>query len=74
MRFVARGEMVNKQLYQEPLALLRVGVCRKGPELWENEISMLHHDNTPAHASLVIRSYLANIRHPLCPIQHTLRT
>jgi len=41
--FVPCGEMVNKQLYQEVLACLRDAVCRKRPELWENQTSMLHH-------------------------------
>jgi len=45
-------------LYQEVLARLRDAVRRKRPELWENQTWMLHHDNAPAHASL-IRSYLA---------------
>jgi len=31
--FVPSGQMVNKQLYQEPLALLRDAVLRKRPEL-----------------------------------------
>jgi len=34
--FVSRGQMVNKQLYQEVLARLRDVVRRKRPELWEN--------------------------------------
>jgi len=29
---------------------------------------MLHHDNAPAHASLLVRVIWQNIRHPLCPI------
>jgi hypothetical protein len=37
--------MVNRQLYQEVQACLREAVCRKRPELWENQTSMLHHDN-----------------------------
>jgi len=57
--FVPRGQMVNKQLYQEVLTRLRNDVRRKSPELWENQTWMLHHDNAPAHASLLIRSYLA---------------
>ena len=69
-KFVPRGQMVNKQLYQEFLARLRDAVRRKRPELWENQTWMLHHDNAPAHASLLIRSYL---RHPLCPIRPILR-
>jgi len=35
--FVPRGQMVNKQLYQEVLARLRDVVLRKRPELWENQ-------------------------------------
>jgi len=57
--FVPRGQMVNKQLYQEVLARLRDAVCRNRPELWENQTWMLQHDNVSAHASLLVRSYLA---------------
>jgi len=41
--------------------------------MWENLTWMLHHDNAPAHASLLIRSYLAKhhtsvVPHPpYCP-------
>jgi histone-lysine N-methyltransferase SETMAR len=56
--FVPRGQMVNKQLYQEVLARSKNAVCRKRPELWENQTWMLRHDNSPAHASLLFRSYL----------------
>jgi hypothetical protein len=65
--FVPRGQMVNKQLYQEVLVRLRDTVRRKWPELWETQIWMLHHDNAPGHASLLIRSYLAKhqtVPHP----------
>jgi len=69
--FVPRGQMVNKRLYQEVLARLRDAVCRKRPELWENQTWMLHHDNALAHVSLLIRSYLAKhqtsvVPHPPC--------
>jgi len=57
--FVPRGQMVNKQLYQEVLACLRDAVRKKKPELWENQTWILHHDNAPAHASLLIHSFLA---------------
>ena len=57
--FVQRGQMVNTQLYQDVLACLRDAVRRKSPELWGNHTRMLHHDNAPAPASLLIRSYLA---------------
>jgi len=57
--FVPRGQMVNKHFYQEVLARLRDAVLRKRPELWQNQTWMLYHDNVPANASLLIRSYLA---------------
>jgi len=57
--FVPRGQMVNKQLYQEVLARLYDAVWRKRPEMWENQTWIMHQDNALAHASLLIRSYLA---------------
>jgi len=65
--FVPRGQMVNKQLYQEVLGRLRDAVRRKRPELWENQTWMLHYDNAPAHASLLIRSYLAKHQKSVVP-------
>jgi len=62
--------MVNKQFYQEILARLRDAVRRKRPELWENQTSMLHHDNAPAHASLIICSYLAKHQTSVLPHPH----
>jgi len=72
--FVPRCQMVNKQLYQEVVARLMDAVRRKSPELWEKRTLMLHHDNVPADLSLLMRSYLQNIRHTLCPIHPILRT
>ena len=65
--FVPRGQMINKQLYQEVLARLRDAVRRKRAELWENRTGMLHHDDAPAHASLLILSYLAKHQPSVVP-------
>ena len=65
--FVPLGQMVNKQMYQEVLARLRDAVRRKRPELWKNQTWILHHDNAPAHASLLIRSYLAKHQTSVVP-------
>jgi len=65
--FVPCGQMVNKQLYQEVLARLRDAVRRERSELWENQTWMLYHDNAPAHASLLIRSYLAKYQTSVVP-------
>jgi len=59
--------MVNIHSYQEVLAHLRDAVCRKWPELWENQTWMLHHDNASAHALLFIRSYLAKYQTSVVP-------
>jgi len=65
--FVPRGQMVNKQLYQEGSARLRDAGRRKRPELWEKQSWLLHHDNAPAHASLLTRSYPAKHQTSVVP-------
>jgi len=65
--FVPRGQMVNKQLYLDIFARLMDAVLRKRNELWENQTWMLHHDNAPAHTSLLIRSYLAKHQTSVVP-------
>ena len=40
---------------------------RKRPELSGKQSWMLHHDNSPAHASLLIRSYLAKYQTSVVP-------
>jgi len=67
--FVSRSQMVNKQLYLDVLACLRDAVRRKRPGMWENQTWMLHHDNAPTHASLLIRSYLA--KHQTSVVPHS---
>jgi len=57
--FVPRGEIVNKEFYLKVMKHLREAVRRKRPEAWTNKTWMLHHNNAPAHASLLIREFLA---------------
>ena len=59
--------MANKQLYQELLLRLSDAMRRKRPELRENQTWMLHHNNAPAHASLLIHSYLAKHQTSVVP-------
>ena len=49
---------VNKDFYLKALKRLREAVRRKRPETWTNNNWMLHHDNAPAYASLIIREFL----------------
>ena len=38
---------------------LRVAIQKKCLELWKNNLWLLHHDNAPAHSSLLVRNFLA---------------
>ena len=38
---------------------LREAIRKKLPELWKNNSWLLHHDNAPAHSSLLVRNFLA---------------
>jgi hypothetical protein len=56
------------------LKRLREGIRRKRPDKWKKSNWFLHHDNTPAHSSLVVRQFLTSknitvIPHP--PIRLT---
>jgi hypothetical protein len=70
--FVQRSQMVDKQLYQEVLTRLSDAVRRKRPDLWENQSWMLHHDNAPGHASLLICSSLG--KHQISIVPHPLHS
>jgi len=66
------GETVNKEFYLNVMKRLRAAVRRKRHEVWTNNTWMLHHDNVPAHASLLIREFLkkhetAVVPQPPCP-------
>ena len=56
--FVPCGETVNKEFYLNALKHLREAVGRKRPEAWTNNTWMMHHDNAPAHVSLLIHEFL----------------
>jgi transposase len=50
---------VNRWYYLDVLKRLRESIRRKRPQLWRNNSWIIHHDNAPAHASLLIRDFLA---------------
>ena len=51
--------MVNKEYYLQVQRRLREAIWKKHPDLWKNNSWLLHHDNTPAHTSLLVRKFLA---------------
>jgi hypothetical protein len=46
----------------EVMKCLREAERRKRPEGWRNKTWMLHHNNTPAHTSLLIREFFGEAR------------
>jgi len=42
-------------------------VRHKWPEMWKNGNWLLHHDNAPAHTSLVVREFLTKNNVTLFP-------
>ena len=57
--FVPTGQTVNQVYYLEVLKRLREKVRRKRPELFANNLWILHNDNAPAHTALSLREFLA---------------
>jgi hypothetical protein len=55
--FLRQGQTMNRWYYLEVLKHLRENVRRKRPQLWKNNSWILHHDNAPAHTSLLIRDF-----------------
>lgn len=50
---------MNGNFYVEVLRRLRASVVRAQPDFAQGGRWILHHDNAPAHTSLVVREFLA---------------
>ncbi|UYV66015.1 hypothetical protein LAZ67_3006192 [Cordylochernes scorpioides] len=57
--FLPQGRTVNKEYYLQFMRNLREAIRQKRPDLWKNKNWLLHHDNAPAHTSLLVRDLLA---------------
>ena len=53
------GQTINKEFYLNAPCWLRDAIQWKCPQLWAIGNWQLHHDNTPAHASCLVHSFLA---------------
>jgi len=58
--FVPLGQPVNDKFYCEVLKRPREGIRCKSPDKWKKNNWFLHHDNAPAHTSLVVRQFLTS--------------
>jgi len=66
---VPPGQTVNGKFYCKVLRRMRQNVRCKWPEMWKNGNWLLHHDNAPAHTSLVVREFftknnVSTVPHP----------
>ncbi|UYV74676.1 hypothetical protein LAZ67_12000499 [Cordylochernes scorpioides] len=57
--FLPQGRTVKKEYYLQVMRNLREAIRQKLPDLWKNKNWLLHHDNAPAHTSLLVRDFLA---------------
>lgn len=57
--FVPPGQTVDGKFYVDVLRRLKARVARVRPELAREGRWILHHDNAPAHTSLVVREFLS---------------
>ncbi|UYV64925.1 hypothetical protein LAZ67_3002462 [Cordylochernes scorpioides] len=57
--FLPQARTVNKEYYLQVMRNLREAIRQKRPNLWKNKNWLLHHDNAPAHTSLLVRDFLA---------------
>ena len=71
--FVPCVETVNKEFYLKVMKRWREAVRRKRPEVWTNKTWMVHRDNAPAHASLLIREFLVKQETIVVPQPPTLQ-
>jgi hypothetical protein len=58
--FVPPGQTVNGKFYCDVLKQMREGIQQKHPDKWKNNNWFLHHDNAPAHTSLVVQQFLTS--------------
>ena len=56
--FLPEGQTVNKEYYLSVMRSLREAIRQKRPNLWANNLWILHHDNAPLHNAIVIREHL----------------
>ena len=65
--FLPDGLTVNKNYYLAVMKRLRASIRKKRPEMWRDNSWILHHDNAPAHTSMLVRDFLAKNQTNILP-------
>ena len=66
-KFLPQGRKVNKEYYLEVMRRLRKTIRQKRTELWKYQSWILHHDNAPAHTSMLVNGFLAKNKTAIMP-------
>ena len=56
--FIPQGHTVNKEYYLKVMRRFRKSIRKKRAEMWKENSWILHHDNAPAHKSLLVSIFL----------------
>ncbi|KAJ4444572.1 hypothetical protein ANN_06367 [Periplaneta americana] len=65
--FIPEVRTVSKEAYVAILRGFRDAVRRRRPNLWQGQNWVLHHNNAPAHRSLLVSEFLAQHKIPVLP-------
>jgi hypothetical protein len=65
--FAPPGQTVSGIFHCDVLRWMSENIRRKPPDKWRSNSWALHHDNTPAHASLVVQQFLASTNTTVFP-------
>ena len=58
-KFLSLGQTVNKEYYLSVMCVCKV-INLERPELWANNSSFHHYDNSTCHTAFVLRNFYAN--------------
>ena len=55
---MSQGRKLNKEYYLEVTRRLPEAIRQKRTEFWKNQLWIFHHNNEPAHTSMLVNEFL----------------
>ena len=65
--FLPQDRTVNKEYCLKVLRRMCAAIRQKRTELWRNQSWIFHHDNAPAHTSILVRKFLPEKKTVIMP-------
>ena len=65
--FLPQGRTVNKEYNLKVMHRLSEAICQKRTELWNHQSWILHHDNPPAHTSMLVCEFFVKNKTVIMP-------